>query len=89
MARRMKATKAARPTRRRNGKATKSDGKSVREMTAEFNSLVIQAQKAGAKAWWIREHVSPFESRAAAVRMIDKLEAAMAEALASRGVRQG
>jgi hypothetical protein len=85
------ATRAARPARRRTGKAApdnlagkKPDGKSVREMTAEFNARVPQARKLGLGFWWLKEHVSPFESRAAAIRMIDRLEQAMAAAIAKR-----
>jgi hypothetical protein len=62
----------------------KPDGKSVREMTAEFNARVPQARKLGLGFWWLKEHVSPFESRAAAIRMIDRLEQAMAAAIAKR-----
>jgi hypothetical protein len=87
-----KATRAARPRRSRraagdNLAGTKLDGKSVREMTETFNKLVPEAEKRGLKFWWLKEHISPFESRAAAVRMIDKLEAAMEAVLASRRKR--
>ncbi len=69
-----KAPRAARPARRRTKAAGKKlDGKSVREMPAEFNKLVPEAERRGVRAWWIKDHVSPFESRAAAVRMIDRL----------------
>jgi hypothetical protein len=53
-------------------------------MTAEFNARVPQARRLGLAFWSLKEHVSPFESRAAAMRMIDKLEVAMAVALAKR-----
>jgi len=90
MAKRLRrATRAARP--RRSGKAAgdnlagkKLDGKSVREMTAEFNATVPQARKVGLGYWWLKEHVSPFESRRAAIRMLDRLETAMKLALAKR-----
>jgi hypothetical protein len=88
------STRAARPRRSRTGRAAGDnlagkplDGKSVREMTAEFNTRVPQARKLGLGFWWLKEHVSPFESRAAAMRMLDKLEAAMAVALATRRAR--
>ena len=86
-ARRSRKTTAARPRRGDNLAGKKRDGKSVREMTERFNQLVPEATKAGVKGWWVKEHVSLFESRAAAVRMIDKLEAAMALALANRRAR--
>ncbi len=86
-----RAPRAARPASRRAGKAApdalagkKLDGKSVREMTAEFNTRVPQARRLGLGFWWLKEHVSPFESRPAAIRMLDKLEAAMELAMASR-----
>jgi hypothetical protein len=56
-------------------------------MTAEFNATVPRARKLGLAFWWLKEHVSPFESRAAAIRMLDKLEAAMVAVLASRRKR--
>jgi len=62
-------------------------GKSVREMTAEFNARVPQVRKLGLAFWWLKEHVSPFEVRAAAIRMLDRLEAAMEAVLANRRKR--
>jgi|GraSoiStandDraft_41_1057321.scaffolds.fasta_scaffold1427765_2 hypothetical protein len=79
-----RTTRAARPRRSRTGKAagdnlagTKLDGLSVREMTAEFNRLVPEARKLGLKHRWVKEHVSPFESRTAAARMLGQLTVAM------------
>ncbi len=70
-------------TKRRTRKPAVDRG-TVREMTAEFNARVPEAKKRGLAFWWLKPHTSPFESRAAAMRMIDKLEAAMEAARASR-----
>jgi hypothetical protein len=81
MAKRRKAkttTRArARRVRKRSDK-TVANGLTHRELTERFNALVPRANRLGIA--WARRHSSAFETKALGVRMLARLEQAIAAA---------